>query len=266
MADAWAPERDGQDPDRHIVSELGLGFTDVSAEELRGWAPVSPEMWVPGTDVLRLSVVAVWADVACGLLAVEVYKPRLPVTLDLEIGIYEPIRGCDEVHVVSRVIKRGRSVSVLVADFTDGDGRPLGLATGSFMMSPNPDLVLSEKSGTSLLRRPGEQWLSAPFAERSQCVRTSPGVAELPRTIDGLNGAGNINGGLTALVVEEAALSVADGATLSSMSMRYLKPIRTGPAVANANVREGLARVDVVDAATDDRVAITSTARFFPWT
>jgi acyl dehydratase len=86
-------------------------------------------------------------------------------------------------------------------------------------------------------------------------------VAVLPRSDDGLNASGTVNGGLIALVVEEAALSLTPGATLSSMALRYLRPVRIGPAVATADVRAGLGRVEVRDAGGDDRPVVTATTR-----
>lgn len=67
--------------------------------------------------------------------------------------------------------------------------------------------------------------------------------------------------GLIALVAGEAALSLTPGATLSSMALRFLRPVRVGPAVATAQVRAGLGRVEVRDAGGDDRRAVIVTTR-----
>lgn len=91
-----------------------------------------------------------------------------------------------------------------------------------------------------------------------------PGVAVLARADDGLNASNTINGGLIALAVEEAALSRAPGATLSSLAMRYLRPARIGPVVATAARYGELARVQVRDAGNDDRLAVVATTRTFP--
>jgi acyl-coenzyme A thioesterase PaaI-like protein len=111
------------------------------------------------------------------------------------------------------------------------------------------------------MRRLDRRPLAEPFAARAGCRRRAPGVAELPRTADGLNAAGTVNGGLIALAVEEAALSLAPGATLTSLALRYLRPVRVGPAVATAEVRAGLGRVEVRDAGSDDRPVATATTR-----
>jgi acyl-coenzyme A thioesterase PaaI-like protein len=88
-------------------------------------------------------------------------------------------------------------------------------------------------------------------------------VAELPRSDDGLNSSNTLNGGLIALVTEEAALSLSPGATLSSLSLRYLRPIRVGPAVASAQARSGLGQIEVRDAGNDNRLSVLATARYF---
>ena len=54
------------------------------------------------------------------------------------------------------------------------------------------------------------------------------------------------------MAAEEAALSLAPGATLASLDLRYLQPVRVGPAVAQADVRDGLGRVEVHDAGNEE--------------
>jgi acyl-coenzyme A thioesterase PaaI-like protein len=113
------------------------------------------------------------------------------------------------------------------------------------------------------LLRPHPPALEVPFAERAGCERTAAGVASIPLRPDGLNASGTLNGGLLALVVEEAALSAAPGDTLSSLSMRYAQPVRVGPAVAMADVHDGLGDVVVRDVGREDRVAVIATTRTF---
>ena len=73
-----------------------------------------------------------------------------------------------------------------------------------------------------------------------------------------------MNGGLIALAAEEAVLSLEpDGATLSSLSLRYLRPVRVGPAVATAQTRSGLGQIEVRDAGNENRLSVLATARFF---
>ncbi len=231
-----------------------------SEDGVHGSAQIVPEMWVPGTTSLRTSILAAWVDHVSGLAAIEVLAPRVPVTLELDVHVYEqaPAAGC--VRAVARVVKAGRSVVVCGVDLIDHDGHPVAIGTASFMAAPDPRLELP--SHISLDAPPVARGrLRRPFAERASCERREPGVAVLPRSEDGLNAAGTVNGGLIALAVEEAALSRTPGATLSSMALRYLRPVRCGPAVATAEVRAGLGRVEVRDAGGDDRPAVTATTR-----
>ena len=72
-----------------------------------------------------------------------------------------------------------------------------------------------------------------------------------------------MDGGLLALGIEEAALSLTPGASLASLDVRYLQPVRVGPVVARAEVRGGLGRVEVRDAGNDDRLSVVATTRTF---
>jgi acyl-coenzyme A thioesterase PaaI-like protein len=261
MARAGANDGD-QRPSRHILRELGFVLTR-SGDELHGQADVVPEMWVPQTTSLRTSILAAWTDTVAGNLAVGLLAPRVPTTLELDVHAYQPLRGDGTIHAVSRTIKDGRSVVVFGVDFTDQDGEPVAVATASFMAIPDPDVTMPPEIARLVPVSAGDGRLRVPFAQRAGCERRAPGVAVLPRSDDGLNTAGTINGGLVALAVEEAALSVTPGTTLASMALRYLRPMRVGPAVASARVRAGLGRVDVRDEGSDDRLAVIATTRTF---
>jgi acyl-coenzyme A thioesterase PaaI-like protein len=220
-------------------------------------------MWAPTTASLRTSILAAWTDHAAGYLAIDLLGPRIPTTLELDVHLYQPAPGHGTVHAVARNIKAGRAVVVLTVEFTGDGDEPIAVGTGSFMAVPDPSLTLPPEVGRPEAIEDRGVRLAVPLAERAGCERREPGVAVLPRTDDGLNSAGTINGGLVALAVEEAALSLTPGATLASMALRYLRPARVGPAVATADVLAGLGRVEVRDAGSDDRLAVVATTRTF---
>lgn len=249
------------DLDRHIMRELGFGVAAVG-DEMHGSGHVTPEMQVPGTNALRMSILASWVDVAAGHIAIDLFEPGVPVTLDLDVHVHAPA-VCDEIRMVARRQKTGRSVSVLSIEITDGNSNAVGFAHATFMAAPNPSLRMPTIVRDEGLLHPHPPTLEVPFADRAGCERLAPGVASVPMRDDGLNASGTLNGGLLALVVEEAALSAAPNATLSSVSMRYVQPVRVGPAVAEANVREGLGNVVVHDAGRDNRLAVIATTRAF---
>lgn len=247
----------------HILMELGF-TVQRAAGEIHGVAEIVPEMWAPGTTSLRTSILATWCDTAAGHLCIEVLQPRVPVTLELDVHTYQPPPSDGEIHTVARVLKAGRAVMVVAVDFTDQDGEPVAVGTASFMAAPDPGVSIdldTVELAQRVNRASANRRLQVPLAERMGCQQPQPGVVVLQRTDDGLNASNTVNGGLIAVAVEEAALSLTPGGTLSSLAMRYLRPVRTGPAVATAEVRAGLGRVEVRDAGSDDRLAVVATTR-----
>ncbi|EFC81828.1 hotdog domain-containing protein [Parafrankia sp. EUN1f] len=256
---------DGRRQDGHILRELGFETSRVG-DEIHGSAAVVPEMFVPGTSSVRTSILATWTDVVAGYLVLEFLAPRVPVTLDLDIHVHEPPRELERISAVGRLVKKGRSVAVIDVDLTGSDGRSLAVGVASFMAAPDPSVLMPPEL-TDAMDLPvalPHQRLSMPFARRARCEVPRPGVARLPRSEDALNAAQTVNGGLIALAVEEAALSLAPGATLSLLALRYLRPVRTGPAVATATAQAGLGRVEVRDAGDGDRLSVYATTRTFP--
>jgi acyl-coenzyme A thioesterase PaaI-like protein len=244
----------------HIISDLGLAV-QAAGHGLLGAAEIVPELHVPGTGCLRTSILATWTDVLAGLLVARALAPRVPVTLELDVHLHRPARGLARVEAAAQTLKVGRSVAVASVTFT-GDGEPLAVGAASFMASPDTSLTIEDPTADLTMHHLGRGRLTVPFAERAGCVRTGVGVAELPRSDQGLNSSNTINGGLIALAVEEAALSTTGG-TLASLAMRYLRPARVGPVVATATAHGPLAQVDVRDAGSDDKLAVVATARRF---
>ena len=244
----------------HLLSELGITSRVVDGELLSTGA-LSPHMHVPGTDQLRTSILACWADMLGGTLTMQAIAPRVPVTLELDGQLYRPAPTAGRLQAVGRIAKTGRSVNVIEVEFLDSRGEIFGFSGSSFMAAPDASITLPPRSRAD--RPPREPTLGLPLADRAGCKRQQPGMAVLPRTEDGLNGVGTIHGGLLALVAEESVLSLVPGQTLSALGLRYLQPARVGPAVATATICAGVGRVQVRDAGRDDRLAVTATARTF---
>ena len=244
----------------HLLQELGFAVRQ-DGEELRGTASVTPYMHVPGTSCLRASILASWADMLCGLMSMRAFTGRVSVTLELDVQLYRPAPGSGTVTAVARQVKAGRSVFVGEVEFADARGEAFGFSAASFMVAP--DTTLRPPRLSSLEIPPQDTRLSMPLAERADCKRQAPGVAVLHKSEDGLNSAKTVHGGLIALAAEEASLSLAPETSLSSLALRYLQPVRVGPAVATAAIRDGLGRVSLRDSGSGDRVAVTGTTRTF---
>jgi acyl-coenzyme A thioesterase PaaI-like protein len=261
LARGAAASRDGVAGTRsHLLSELRFAVRR-SGDELHGSAEVLPEMAVPGTPHFRTSVLAMWADTLAGLLAAGTIAPRVPVTLDLDVNLFAPAPAGGTVLATGRTMKSGRSVFVAGVEFTTSDGASIASASAAFMPAPDPNVRLPDE--LSIDAPPTATALSMPLAERAGCERRRAGVAVLPRSDDGLNSSRTLNGGLLGLVAEEAALSLSPGQTLCSLALRYLHPVRVGPAVATAHVDGGVGRVQIRDAGNADRLAVFASTRTF---
>lgn len=244
-----------------MLRELGFAV-QLDGEGLSGTAEIVPEMLVPGTGHLRTSVLAMWVDTLCGLLAARAATPAVPVTVELDVHLHRPSPAAGVVHAAGRPMRQGRSLFVAEVRFTAGNGEPLAIGGGSFVTSPDPTVRLPPS--LSIGEEPtGGTRLTVPLAERAGCERRSPGVAVLRRSEDGLNSSRTVNGGLIALAAEEAVLGLVPGRTLCSLGLRYLHPVRVGPVVAAATEIGGLARVELHDAGNADRLSVLATARLF---
>ncbi|HEY1827234.1 MAG TPA: hypothetical protein VGF87_04400, partial [Acidimicrobiales bacterium] len=187
----------------------------------------------------------------------------VPVTLELDVHLWQPPPAEGTVSGTGRVLKAGRTVFAAGVDFFTESGEPFGFSAASFMAAPDERLTM-----TGVLRGertlPAGTRLTVPFAERAGCTRTEPGVAVLGHSDEVLNASNTINGGLIALAAEEAVLSLSPAsASLSSLDLRYLQPARVGPVVASAEVRDGLGRVEIRDAGNSDRLCAVATTRTF---
>jgi acyl-coenzyme A thioesterase PaaI-like protein len=245
----------------HLLQELGFSVRP-DGEELHGTASVTPYMHVPGTTCLRASILASWADMLCGMLSMRAFG-RVSVTVELDVHLYRPAPGSGTVTAVGRPVKAGRSVFVGEVEFADSDGETFGFSAASFMAAPDTTLRPPRLTSLEVPPPPLEARLGLPLAERADCKRQAPGTVVLHKSEDGLNAARTVHGGLIALAAEEAALSLTPGTSLSSLALRYLQPVRVGPAVATARVLDGLGRVELRDSGHGNRLAVTATTRTF---
>ena len=192
----------------HMLQELGFAVRQ-DGEDLRGTASVTPYMRVPGTEILRASILASWADMVCGLLSMRAFAGQVSVTLELDVHLYRPAPGSGTVTAVGppgqggpvgvrgrggvrRCERRGVRVQRRVVH--GGAGYDAAAAAAVQPRDPAQDARLS-----------------MPLAERADCKRQAPGVAVLHKSEDGLNSAKTVHGGLIALAAEESVLSLTRG-------------------------------------------------------
>jgi acyl-coenzyme A thioesterase PaaI-like protein len=257
VSDAAATDAKGR---AAIIVELGM-LTRADGALLRGEAQVVPEICVPGTTAVRASVLATWADVLTGFLAIEPMSPQIPLTLDLDVHIHRQATSGRDILGVSSVVKAGRRIVVCDVRFHErGDDEPFAIGHGTFMGSPAPGHEFPKGFMPAMQER---HRLDVPLAERAGVVVLGPGEVEVPRQTDGLNATGAIQGGLVALAAEEAVRATGERLLLSSLSVRYLRPFSVGPAHAVAERHGDLVTVRLRDAGQDKLGAI-ATAHLAP--
>ncbi|CUU56936.1 Acyl-coenzyme A thioesterase PaaI, contains HGG motif [Parafrankia irregularis] len=271
-------------PRSSALADLGI-LIEEQGSVLKATMPAVANLAVPGTTAMRICALCALADTQLGLLAVRELGPRVPVTLALDVHLFQPVPvslpparaegpagaagsvgaagPVSMVHATGRVVKAGRAVLVTAIEFADDTGRPLGVGTALFMVAPDPMLLMPPGMRPLDLFATTSGELAQPYAQRLGCRRVGAGVASLPFTDDVVNASGTLNGGILPLAVEEAVLSAAPGSYLTSLSLQYLRPVRRGPAVARAEVRGDVGTVEVHDAGTD-ALAVVATARTSP--
>ena len=261
---------DGQNPPAQTAREplenegpgriiLELDFeSEFVGDGIRCLTRVTPEVHVPATGRLRASVVASLIDVTLGNVAVKEIYPRPAMTTSLDLHLWEPLPSDGEVEILGRPLRIGRTLIALEAEVRH-DGRPVGMATATFVPPPDPSLVVEQAApmGTPELE------LSMALVDRAGIEVVAPGHAVLPDQQGVRNGGGVYFGGLLALVAEEAATSLTPGEDLSTLTVRYLQAVHLGPAVARAQVHDGVGRVEVRDAGRDNRLAALAVTRTF---
>ena len=246
--------------DAHVLSALGFDITATEGGR-RGIAEISPHMHAPGSRAVRTSILATWVDVAAGHLALDTIVPKVPVTLSLDVHVVDPWREVRAVQADATVVKQGRTVLVVRVDIIDEQRRPVAVGSATMMASPMPGLTFDpERAHKDAPHNPNVR-LEMPFTEHVSCVREERGVASVPLRANAVNASHTLQGGLIGLAAEEAALSLFDDAdaAVSSMVLRYLRPVRVGPAVGTAVRMGSFCDVTVRDAGDADRVALTAT-------
>src|SRR5262245_11007844 len=100
----------------------------------RGWthgrAPIRPEMLAPGTERLRLGVLATMVDLVAGSPPTGPINP----TIDLRVTLLGPTPSTGAVHLVCRPVKVGRRLFLGETILHTGDvDRPFAHSITTFM-------------------------------------------------------------------------------------------------------------------------------------
>ena len=246
-------------PPSYDWSIANLGFSQrLEGDEMHGEVAISDVIRVPGTSMVRPSVIAKLADVATGALAHRTTAPRIALTVDLAVhSLSVPESG--RLAMVAHLVKAGRTTIIGESRFAEPGGeRPVAIAHATFTPSPRPQDVQADTRGP---RTSAPDPLGSPYAEQVGARVVRPGVAEVDHHPAILQASGTIQGGVIALLGELAAESL-KGMPVIGLEVRYLSTVRVGPARATATGMGGaVVRVEVRDAGNHVRLASLIMAR-----
>jgi acyl-coenzyme A thioesterase PaaI-like protein len=233
-----------------FVGALGIELS-LDGDLAIGRVEVLPSFLKPGTDRVRVGVLATLVDMVAGSPAHGVINP----TVDLRVSVLDRPPGDGIVHLVCRPIKVGQRLFVGETILHTGDiEQPFARSMVTFINRLLPEASQRRE------RMPLTP-LGAPTYDESLLLRESaPGVFEMEAHEAVRNGvAGTIQGGAQALMAELAAERALADHEVVDLEIRYLNRVRTGPVAAVGEVlpgtREGICvRVPIREPEPDDRV------------
>jgi acyl-coenzyme A thioesterase PaaI-like protein len=212
-----------------FVNGLGISLWTEGDLALAS-AVVQPEFFKPGTDRVRLGVLATLVDMVAGSPAHAIINP----TVDLRVTLLSPAPTTGTIELVTYPVKSGRLLFIGETLLHTGDPtQPFARSVCTFMNKP------LDAARTDIF--PVGQ-LGAEHYDASLRVReVEPGVFEMDNHEIVRNGAnGTVQGGAQALLAEltgEAALASLDGdLTAVDLEIRYLNRVKEGPVRAQAEV------------------------------
>jgi len=227
---------------------------------------IDPYIQAEGLPWPNVATLITLVDILVGRLASHHTAPRISVTANLGLRLFEPPVG-ERIEFQAELIKIGRTMTVGVAElYAEHSGRLVGASLGTFLASPRP--VDEAPHGFPPSSAPtGEVHRANTLSEQIGLRALEPGVVELSTLDTDLTNATNsLQGGVTALMGEAATYSAVGavlgaGQVIDSLDVHYLAAGRRGPFRATAQVlhhqsTRSSCRSEVRDLGLDRVVAI----------
>jgi len=239
-----------------FVGALGVDLW-IEGERAHARAEIQPSFLKPGTDRVRMGVLATLVDMVAGSPAHAVINP----TIDLRVSLLARAPSSGVIELVCHPVKVGRTLFVGETLLHTGDAtRPFARSVCTFMNRELPEASLM-RDGLPL----GP--LGAPSYDESLRLREPvPGTYEMDNHDAVRNGpAGTIQGGAQALLAELAGeRALADEHQVVDLEIRYLNRVRTGPVLATGEVIPGAldgacVRVPIIEPGADGRIVSLTT-------
>ncbi|HEV8297517.1 MAG TPA: PaaI family thioesterase [Acidimicrobiales bacterium] len=224
------------------------------------WIPVRRDL-VDEQGRLRLGALAFGVDCAVGICAGWSAMPDWVVTSDLDMRFVGPAT-VGPVRSSSTLVRRGRGQVLVEARMVDegaGDA-PVAIATANHTILP-PDLgsPIDVMAVGHIHRQPRLAVEPRPMSDHFGVQVVDRGVVELAMARHTFNPWGIMHGALHALLAEDATRSLVAG-VVTNATVRFVSPVRIGPARATATVAgrygdQTVVRAEVRDTGAGDRVS-----------
>jgi acyl-coenzyme A thioesterase PaaI-like protein len=243
----------------------GLGISLWTEGDLAlARAEVQPEFFAPGTDRVRMGVLATLVDMVAGSPAHSIINP----TVDLRVTLLAPAPTDGAIELVCYPVKSGRQLFVGETLLHTGDpDRAFARSVCTFINQP---LVAERSDGIF----PSGELGHESYDESLRIREPEPGVYEMDNHEIVRNGAnGTVQGGAQALLAEvagERALELG-GVTVEheaiDLEIRYLNRVKEGPVRALGEVVPGgfdgfWVRVATTEPPADDRIVSLTTLQY----
>ena len=243
-----------------FVGGLGIRLW-VEGDLALGQCMVEPEFFKPGTDRVRLGVLATLVDMVAGSPAHAIINP----TVDLRVSLLEPAPTSGAIELVTYPVKSGRQLFIGETLLHTGDvDRPFARSVCTFINKP----LDAERTGLFPVGELGHD----SYDESLQLSEPVPGTFEMDNHEVVRNGAnGTVQGGAQALLSElagERALGELDDEFHAvDLEIRYLNRVRTGPVRATAELLHGgfdghWVRAAIHEPPADNRIVSLTTLQY----
>ncbi len=256
MTEPASEALDRSDPARTFIHDLEFDYEPIE-RGMRGTLTLTPEVMAPESGSPLVSVLATVADVFTGMPLSLSSPPTVPLTVDLVVRVLRPV-PLGRYAIEAYVVKPGRTITLTEATIRDGD-ETVAHCWATFVPFELPGPMPSSSASRT---RVGDGGLDRMFMDAIGVVIDAPGIATIDKRAYTMQPAGTIQGGAISGLVEAAATSIL-GAPLRELDVRFLAPVRTGPARATAvKLDVHTVRVTVVDVGGDhDRPTAVAVAR-----
>lgn len=218
-------------PPGHVLRRIGITVDTSDPEVVRTSLPLVPALFVDGR--LRLGTLATLVDFASGSLAVRSVAPDWTATFDMAIHRTGEAEPGPRAEAVTRLVRAGKNTVVSETTVLEA-GRPLAYAEVTFSRLPRREDTPKPRP-EELVRDLGlgEEPLDDAIGAIIGFQREGPGTISVPLTPFVRNSFGSLQGGVVAMTLEEAAMSLAGGG-VSFLHLYYLAAAKVGPYVGRA--------------------------------